>query len=141
MRLSILSIAYPLAPVGPDAAGGSEQVLTLLDRTLVRRGHQSVVIACEGSRAEGRLVTAPLPPGPLDDAARAAAQARYRDLIRFAVRRWAGRSARPGHLAPSARMVPAERVQPRSCEYVAALRFGFAVAQLPAKLRVVAAYR
>src|SRR5436853_2382778 len=88
MKLSVLSIAYPLAPMGPDAAGGSEQILTLLDRTLVRGGHRSVVVACEGSRAEGRLLTAPLPPGPLDDAVRAAAQKRYREIIRFAMGRW-----------------------------------------------------
>src|SRR3954451_10182954 len=88
MRLSVLSIAYPLAPIGPDAAGGSEQILTLLDRTLVRAGHRSVVVACEGSRAEGRLLSAPLPAGPLDDAARAGAQERYREIIRFAMRRW-----------------------------------------------------
>ena len=88
MKLSVLSIAYPLAPVGPDAAGGSEQILTQLDRTLVSRGHCSVVIACERSRVEGRLIAAPLPTGTLDDSVRAAAQERYRDLIRFALRRW-----------------------------------------------------
>jgi glycosyltransferase involved in cell wall biosynthesis len=88
MKLSVLSIAYPLAPIGPDAAGGSEQILTLLDRTLARAGHRSVVVACEGSRAEGRLLSAPLPAGPLDDAVRTAAQERYRELIRFAMRRW-----------------------------------------------------
>ena len=27
VKLSVLSVAYPLAPVGPDAAGGSEQIL------------------------------------------------------------------------------------------------------------------
>jgi glycosyltransferase involved in cell wall biosynthesis len=88
MRLSVLSIAYPLAPVGPDAAGGSEQILTQLDHTLVRAGHRSVVIACQGSRAEGRLLPAPLRPGPLDDEVRADAQQRYRELIDFAMRRW-----------------------------------------------------
>ena len=34
-RLTVLSIAYPLAPVGPDSVGGSEQVLSTLDRALV----------------------------------------------------------------------------------------------------------
>ena len=32
MGLNILSVAYPFTPVGPDAVGGSEQILTLLDR-------------------------------------------------------------------------------------------------------------
>jgi glycosyltransferase involved in cell wall biosynthesis len=87
MKLSVLSIAYPLAPVGPDAAGGSEQILTQLDRTLVRLGHRSTVIACEGSRTAGELVAMPLPPGPLDQAVHAAAQERYRDAIRAVLQR------------------------------------------------------
>ncbi len=88
MKLSVLSIAYPLAPIGPDAAGGSEQILTRLDRTLARGGHRSVVIACEGSRAEGTLLATPRPAGTLDDAAREAAQESYRKTIRFAMSRW-----------------------------------------------------
>ena len=31
MSLTVLSVAYPLAPVGPDAAGGAEQILHRLD--------------------------------------------------------------------------------------------------------------
>jgi glycosyltransferase involved in cell wall biosynthesis len=88
MNLSVLSIAYPLAPVGPDAAGGSEQILSLLDRTLVRNGHHSVVIACEGSRAEGTLITTPLHCGLLDPEVRAAAQERHRRAILRALDRW-----------------------------------------------------
>lgn len=88
MRLSVLSIAYPLAPIGPDAAGGSEQILTQLDRRLVRDGHTSVVIACRGSRAAGRLIDIPLDAEQLDDEVRAAAQARYRAAIRQAMARW-----------------------------------------------------
>jgi len=81
MRLSVLSVAYPLAPVGPDAAGGSEQILTLLDRTLVERGDRSVVIACEGSRTRGDLILNPLPRGVLDPEKRAEAQQRHRAAI------------------------------------------------------------
>lgn len=36
MALTILSVAYPLSPVGPDAVGGAEQVLAYLDAALVR---------------------------------------------------------------------------------------------------------
>src|SRR5215469_11626179 len=88
MSLSVLSIAYPLAPVSPDAAGGSEQILSLLDRTLVRNGHRSVAIACEGSRAAGKLLAVPLPGGELNDEVRRAAQDYYRDLIQRALDRW-----------------------------------------------------
>ena len=41
MTLTILSVAYPLAPVGIDAGGGAEQVLTALDRALAAAGHRS----------------------------------------------------------------------------------------------------
>src|SRR5689334_4833749 len=56
MALTILSVAYPLAPVGPDAVGGAEQILTALDSALTRSGHQSLVIACEGSKTSGTLL-------------------------------------------------------------------------------------
>ena len=61
-RLTVLSTAYPLAPVGPDAVGGSEQILSALDRALVAAGHRSIVVACEGSTAAGELVTYQGPP-------------------------------------------------------------------------------
>jgi glycosyltransferase involved in cell wall biosynthesis len=88
MSLSVLSIAYPLAPAGPDAAGGSEQILTLLDHTLVRNGHRSVVIACEGSQVEGVLIATPRQRGQLDDAVRARAQQHHRRAILRALDRW-----------------------------------------------------
>jgi len=68
-RLTILSIAYPLAPVSPDAVGGSEQVLSSLDRALVAAGHRSIVIACEGSAVAGELWSYPAPPKdrPIDN--------------------------------------------------------------------------
>jgi len=61
-RLTILSVAYSLAPVGPDAVGGSEQVLCALDHALVAAGHRSIVIACEGSQVAGELASFPAPP-------------------------------------------------------------------------------
>src|SRR5438067_7336215 len=79
--LTVLQVAYPFAPVGPDAIGGAEQVLSLLDEALVAAGHRSIVIACAGSRARGTLIELPSPPSPIDDAARAAAQVRVRAAI------------------------------------------------------------
>jgi glycosyltransferase involved in cell wall biosynthesis len=62
MRLTVLSVGYALAPVGPDATGGAEQVLSVLDRGLVAAGHRSLVVAPAGSQTAGRLIaTAPLP--------------------------------------------------------------------------------
>jgi glycosyltransferase involved in cell wall biosynthesis len=57
MNLTVLNVAYPLAPVGPDAVGGAEQVLTRIDAALVAAGHESIVLAQEGSRAAGALRT------------------------------------------------------------------------------------
>jgi glycosyltransferase involved in cell wall biosynthesis len=71
-RRTILLVAYPFAPVGPDAVGGAEQVLSALDRGLVARGHRSVVLACEGSVAAGELITIPRVAGAITEAARAA---------------------------------------------------------------------
>jgi len=80
--LTVLSVAYPFSPVGPDAVGGAEQVLSAIDRALVREGHRSIVIACEGSRAAGELIATPLPDGPsIDDGARARIHAAVRAAI------------------------------------------------------------
>ncbi len=56
---TIVSVAFPLAPVGPNAVGGAEQILTLLDAALTDAGHRSIVIAGAGSTARGTLVSLP----------------------------------------------------------------------------------
>jgi glycosyltransferase involved in cell wall biosynthesis len=88
MSLTVLSVAYPLAPVGPDSVGGAEQVLTLLDGALVRAGHRSIVIACEGSTAEGTLLATARVVGPLDDQVRRSIQGQHRIAIERALRQW-----------------------------------------------------
>lgn len=67
MRLTVLHIAYALARVVSDGAGGAEQVLGWLDAALVRGGHRSLVIAREGSRTAGELIAVPHPHGSLED--------------------------------------------------------------------------
>jgi glycosyltransferase involved in cell wall biosynthesis len=79
--LTILNVAYPLAPVGPDATGGAEQVLTQIDVALARAGHRSIVLACEGSQAEGELVTTPRVSGSLQGHMHALAQEHHRRSI------------------------------------------------------------
>lgn len=88
MSLTILSVAYPLAPVRPDTAGGAEQVLATLDRALVAAGHRSIVVAQEGSAVAGELVAVPRPAGLLDEAATLDAQGRHRVAIAAALARW-----------------------------------------------------
>ena len=85
MRLTVLSVAYPLAAVSADAVGGAEQVLSMLDVGLVEAGHRSIVVACAGSRVRGELVAVPLPPGPLETAHRCAQQ-RFREAIEAVLR-------------------------------------------------------
>lgn len=67
--MRILSIAFPFAPVSADPIGGAEQVLAQIDRHLVERGHESVVIAPAGSSVHGRLIPVPAIDGEWDDSA------------------------------------------------------------------------
>ncbi len=80
-KLHVLSVAYPLAPVGPDAVGGAEQVLTAIDDALARAGQRSTVVACEGSRVAGELVAIPVAGAQIDAAARDAAHAAVRRAV------------------------------------------------------------
>ncbi|HET8654662.1 MAG TPA: glycosyltransferase family 4 protein [Longimicrobiaceae bacterium] len=84
-RLCVLSVAYPLARVGRDTAGGAEQVLSLLDSALVRLGHRSIVVAAAGSTVAGELIEVPLAAGEITDAARREAHTRHRQTIRRAL--------------------------------------------------------
>jgi glycosyltransferase involved in cell wall biosynthesis len=88
MTLTILNVAYPLAPVSLDAVGGAEQILAALDKALVEAGHGSIVIACEGSRVAGHLFAVPAAAGEIDEAAKARAQAYHRAAIAAALRRF-----------------------------------------------------
>ncbi|PBC19336.1 glycosyltransferase family 4 protein [Mesorhizobium sp. WSM4307] len=88
MTLTVLNVAYPLAPVGPDAVGGAEQVLSLLDRALVRAGNRSIVVGCRGSSASGTLVEIPAESGVLDETAKSRAQQAHRAAIAAARANW-----------------------------------------------------
>ncbi|MFL6691704.1 MAG: glycosyltransferase, partial [Ramlibacter sp.] len=81
MSLTVLSVAYPFAPLGPAAVGGAEQVLGLLDAALVDAGHTSIVVASEGSVVRGTLVPTPAIAGEIDEAQRKRAWAEHRRAI------------------------------------------------------------
>jgi glycosyltransferase involved in cell wall biosynthesis len=81
MSLTVLSVAYPFAPVRPDVAGGAEQILATLDRSLVSAGCRSLVLACAGSQACGELTTIAVPDESIDDCACARTWASWRDAI------------------------------------------------------------
>lgn len=62
--LRLLYTAYPLIPVGPESAGGSEQMLATLEAEMARLGHSTTVAACSGSCVAGELFrTSEAPPG------------------------------------------------------------------------------
>lgn len=61
MQLRVLNVGYPFAPVGPNAVGGAEQVLSQIDAALTAAGQESFVLGCDGSIARGTLFTEPVP--------------------------------------------------------------------------------
>jgi glycosyltransferase involved in cell wall biosynthesis len=81
MRLTVLSVSYPLARLSPSTAGGAEQLLATIDRALIREGHRSLVLAPQGSRTSGLLIPAQIPSGVLDQAAKAQAQGTFKELL------------------------------------------------------------
>src|SRR3954469_4034075 len=80
--ITVVSVSYPLAQVGPDAVGGAEQILTQLDRELCRQGHRSIVIAPSGSRVAGTHVVCGPIPTAFDAGARVAATRRQTEILR-----------------------------------------------------------
>lgn len=86
MGLNVLSVAYPLTHVGPDAVGGSEQILTLMDQALTRAGHKNIVVAAEGSVITGTLVPTPKLTGRSTDEVRSWAQQYHRIAIEKVLR-------------------------------------------------------
>jgi glycosyltransferase involved in cell wall biosynthesis len=80
-RLTILSVAYPFAPVSADAAGGAEQVLFAVDRALHKEGHRSLVIGCAGSRISGDLIETPSVAADLNENRRRAMHVLVRERI------------------------------------------------------------
>lgn len=88
MNLAVLNIACPFACVGPNGLGSAEQLISQLDRSLTRAGHDSVLIASEGSSAEGILVAMPRPNPGLDAAGRQIIYEQYRHTIQQLMERW-----------------------------------------------------
>jgi glycosyltransferase involved in cell wall biosynthesis len=88
MKLTVLSVGYPLSPVSPDTSGGAEQILSMLDEALVEAGHQSIVVAPEASRCRGLLLPTPKVGSVLDNRVHALVCARVRHIIASALSRF-----------------------------------------------------
>lgn len=81
MKRAILNVAYPLAAVRPDTAGGAEQIVAALDAALAAEGYRSIVLACEGSSVQGELIETPRPGRVFDSESQNRAQEQYRTII------------------------------------------------------------
>ena len=79
--MKILSVGFPFATVGDGAVGGAEVVLTTLERELVRRGWESVVVARSGSVPAGTLVGTEVPEGVITDEVREVVTRRHQEGI------------------------------------------------------------
>jgi hypothetical protein len=88
MELVVLNIAYPFAPVGPEVSGAAEKTLAQLDAALAHAGHESFVMACEGSVSEGILLATPRLSGFLDEAERHRIHEQYRFTLRSFLKKW-----------------------------------------------------
>ncbi len=86
--MTVLSVAYPLLPVSEDSAGGSEQILHLVEHDLVEAGYESVVVAAEGSSIMGHLLGTPRITGEITNEVRHYAQQSHREAIHIALQRY-----------------------------------------------------
>ncbi len=86
--LTVLSVAYPFAAVGPASVGGAEQILATVEAGLVAEGLRSVVVAQAGSQVAGTLLTTPRPEGVLTDQVQVRTEAAHQANIDHALSRF-----------------------------------------------------
>ncbi len=88
MHLVILNVADPFASVAPDLEDAPGQIVARLDAKLTRAGHESIVMACEGSVTEGILLATPKPPAAIDEASRHTIREHYRFILQKFLLKW-----------------------------------------------------
>ncbi|MDP4190287.1 MAG: glycosyltransferase family 4 protein [Bacteroidota bacterium] len=88
MSFTVLNVAYPLAPVKDDTAGGAEHVLSMIDSALVKAGHKSLVIASEGSSPSGILLPTPAYTGKINSSVEKSAHLSHKSAIDRALDNW-----------------------------------------------------
>ena len=88
MKLVVLNVAYPFLPVDPSALGSAERLPSCLDAALARSGHESFVMACEGSVTEGILLATPKPSPAPDEAERHRIHEQYRFTLQTFLEKW-----------------------------------------------------
>lgn len=80
-RRTVVLVPYTLAQVGTETSGGAERVLSAIDEALVDAGNRSIVIAPEGSKVRGELVSTGRLGSLFDDGAREAQRVRTREAL------------------------------------------------------------
>ncbi len=85
-RVTVLSVAFPYAAVGPKAVGGAEVICSQMEAALVEAGYRSVVVAHAVSAPVGRLYGTAVPPGTITDALRAEVEVAHQRNIDRALR-------------------------------------------------------
>jgi len=88
MKLVVLNVANPFNPVNPQVPAGAEQLLSHLDAALTISGHESFVMACEGSVTEGILLATPKPANLSDAAERHCIREQYRFILQSFLEKW-----------------------------------------------------
>jgi len=81
MKRTILSVAYPFAPVRSDTAGGAEQIVVSMDKGLVASGYTSIVVACHGSKTFGTLIETPAVHGAISEEVRRNVRCKVKKII------------------------------------------------------------
>lgn len=81
MRLTVLNVAEVRAPVGLESADAREQLVAQLDAAVSSAQHRSLVLACEGSRVTGRLLSVPRPEGTETAEVQTDRQAKVREVF------------------------------------------------------------
>jgi len=88
VSLTVLNVAFWLGVVGLESVGGAEQILLQIDEGLVRRGHNSLVIARPESKIAGTLMPTVAVDGPVSDERWIMAHESIREAIKYALRRY-----------------------------------------------------
>ncbi len=83
--ITVLSVAYPFAPVKEDTPGGAEQVLLAIDREIVKRNHKSIVIAQQNSQVEGKHIEIPKVNTTIGQAEKSEIKKKVNEMIRFSI--------------------------------------------------------
>lgn len=86
--ITVLSVAYPFAPVREDTPGGAEQVLLAIDSEIVNRNHKSIVIAHQDSKVKGKHIEIPKVNATIRQSEKSEIYYKVNELIKFSIEKY-----------------------------------------------------